>query len=663
MRVIATNDGAFSGSLDQSPDGSLIAVDRLDPPGYVLIDPADGRILEEVTTDHQPGDDALSFGPDGDTLAVAYQGGRDEATGAPLDYDGQPAVERFAVPGGRVLGSLDGPPGSYHFLAHDATGQWLAALRLDLDDRPTVVVWDVAAGGSPRSLGAGNAFGFLSGTGAVVVLGPEGTGLTVVDVATADVIREIATPDDLQYFGLEVDPTGRLVALEAPTGRTVDVLDLTSGALESRLQLPSPTFSKFSPDGRQLAVRGNDSLIRIFDTESFTERQRLAGMPGDSSGLAFSPDGSRFVGAAVGSLRSWDLSPEGPAPLGNFHVAGGLPGRLTLAADESTALVSVYTGERTALHRVDLTSGEDEEVLSDLGGFATPVVKPDLSAVATLDREYTTNLIDLASGGVTKLGRCEALSEFDQSGRLAAIDGQMLCTDFDSPAPLPGPGVPSRVVDLATGRTVLDLGDTPLFGAVFGPPVDGGPPGLFAVLNPYAAIVTVYDLTTGAEVGSYRPQGGGAPLNFAMSPDGRRLAVTTTDGKLAVVDLTTLARVEDPADAVAWTVTAHGGSVQAVSVSESGWIATASSAGEVRVWSPDGALFADLPLRLDDPPTLGFAPGTDTLYYEDGGGVFRRFVLDTDENVRLARSLLTRGFTEDECARYFPDQRCPTFDR
>lgn len=67
-------------------------------------------------------------------------------------------------------------------------------------------------------------------------------------------------------------------------------------------------------------------------------------------------------------------------------------------------------------------------------------------------------------------------------------------------------------------------------------------------------------------------------------------------------------------------------------------------------------------VRLDDPPTVTFAPATDTLYYEDGDGVIRRFTIDRDATVRLARSLLTRGFTPDECVRYFPGEHCPTFD-
>ena len=648
-----------------SADGSLIAVDRLDPPGYTLIDPADGHVVEEVTTDHQPGNDSVSFAPSGATLAVAYQGPWDEATGTFGDYGGEPAVQRFEVPGGRAVGSLSGPPGSYHSLAHDGAGRWLAALHVGPDEGREIVVWDIAAGGQPRSLGPGSAFGFLPGTGSLVILGREGTSLAVVDVVTGDVIREIETPGDVVYAGFDIETSARFIALESPVGRRVEVLDLTSGVVRAKLEMPTPTFAKFSADGRMLAVGGNDDLVRIFDTGTFTETQRLAGMPGEPFGLAFSADGSRLVSATTGHVRSWDLSPEGPAALRNFHVAGGFPGRFRVAADESTALVNVYTGNRTALHRVDLTTGEDEEVLTGLRlhTFLHPVVTADLSMVAALDNEYVTNLVDLATGRSRKLGHCEAVLALDRSGRFAALDGQMLCTNFDLAPPLEGPGVPSRIVDLSSRRTVLDLGKTVVGAAAFGPPAAGGLPAIVAIIEGDAGIVSVHDLTTGAKVGSYQPEDGAFPLNLAMSPDGRRLAVSMTNGQLAVVDLATLSHVDNAADAVAWTITAHAGGVQTVSVSKDGWIATGSSAGNVRVWTADGELAADLPVRLDDPPTLNFAPGTNTLYYEDGDGVIRRFTVDPDEAVRLARSLLTRWFTPEECARYFANERCPTFNQ
>jgi WD40 repeat protein len=284
-----------------------------------------------------------------------------------------------------------------------------------------------------------------------------------------------------------------------------------------------------------------------------------------------------------------------------------------------------------------------------------------MSRVAALDPDYTAQVVDLATGQATALGRCEAVRAIDESSRYAAVDGQMLCTDFDLAAPLPGPAVPSRIADLRTGDTVLDLGEAVVFGAAFGPTGDGGVPRIVAVIDGLTSTITVYDLTTGTQVGTYTPEDAFA-LNLAISSDGSRLAVTLTNGQLAVLDLARLARTDDSADAVTWTVNAHSGSVQAVAISASEWIATASSAGNVRVWSSDGELFADLAISLDDPPSLAFAPATDTLFYEDGDGVFRRFVVDPDENVRLAKSLISRDLTPDECSRYFAGEECPTFD-
>ncbi len=39
-------------SMDLSPDGSLVAVDRLDRSGFELIDTASGKTVADVTTDY-----------------------------------------------------------------------------------------------------------------------------------------------------------------------------------------------------------------------------------------------------------------------------------------------------------------------------------------------------------------------------------------------------------------------------------------------------------------------------------------------------------------------------------------------------------------------------------------------------------------------------------
>jgi WD40 repeat protein len=312
-----------------------------------------------------------------------------------------------------------------------------------------------------------------------------------------------------------------------------------------------------------------------------------------------------------------------------------------------------------AIERVDLATGEGFEVVGELDAEPpnmAPVISGNLQVAAGMDDEFLTHVIDLDTGTEVELGRCEIVPALDHSGRWALIDGESLCGPQGGEL-LPGPGVDSRVLDLRTGRTVLDLGAQDMWSGVFGPPAADGLPALLAVQGNDSAI-SVYRLPEGVLLGTY-PSTDGLPLAAAFTADGRRLAVTRDTGQLAVIDLAELA--DGSADPVVWTKAAHTGSVPNVVTSAGGLIATSGFTDNVRVWSPDGAMIADLPVQLDGGSALAFAPSTDTLYYEDGNGVIRRFTRDPEELTELARSMLTRGFTPDECARYFPGEECPVF--
>jgi WD40 repeat protein len=282
-----------------------------------------------------------------------------------------------------------------------------------------------------------------------------------------------------------------------------------------------------------------------------------------------------------------------------------------------------------------------------------------MTAATGLDQNFLAHEFKLGTGGSFALGRCEDVLALDRSGATALVDGQGLCAPGPTPPPLPGPPTSSRVLDVATGHTILDLGATSLWGGVLGPPGDDGRPGIVAVMAGDSSDVYVRDLSTAADLGTYAPDKGFL-LKAVVTADAKRLALSTTIGDLIVLDLAKLAHAHRPKDAVIWTVKAHNGSVQGLAVSATGFIATASSAGSARVWSPEGHLLADLPIRPDDVPNVAFARGTNTLYYEDSNAVLRKFSLDTNASIRLARALITRQFSSDECARYFPHQHCPT---
>jgi WD40 repeat protein len=213
-------------------------------------------------------------------------------------------------------------------------------------------------------------------------------------------------------------------------------------------------------------------------------------------------------------------------------------------------------------------------------------------------------------------------------------------------------------MDLDSGRTLLELPDTAIYAAAFGPPGDDGLPRSVVVEDRDSGKLTLFDLATGKALGSYVSTAGW-PASLALSPDGGRLALLMDTGRLVVLDVARIADGDDTTDPTRFDILAHAAGSKAVAFSNSDMIATGSSLDGVRVWSRAGELVASVPTHQEDTPTFAFAPGTDTLYYEYGDGVIRRFTIDADVVARLARSVLTRGFTTQECARYFPTEPCP----
>ena len=209
---------------------------------------------------------------------------------------------------------------------------------------------------------------------------------------------------------------------------------------------------------------------------------------------------------------------------------------------------------------------------------------PDLSVVATLDENDITHLIQLPVGESKTLGRCETVRAFDQSGRTAVIDGQLLCLERSQAAR----GV-SRIVDLKTDHTLLDLGTTAIYAAAFGPPGDDGLPHPVVVEDRDSGAVTLYNLATGDAIGTFVPDND-FPISLAMAQHGGRLALLMDSGQLIVLDTERFVKGDDQASARVFGHVAHAAGSKAVAFSNSGLIATGSAADGIRVWSRDGEL-------------------------------------------------------------------------
>jgi WD40 repeat protein len=472
------------------------------------------------------------------------------------------------------------------------------------------------------------------------------------------------------------------VALSADGGRVVtgggsvdplSLWDVRSGRLLRQFDATQVLWFGFSHDERTLVTFGGDGVVRLWDvaTGHQTTSLRGHGAAGDWAGL--SSDGATLASfAGNDSIKVWTLRARGEVAA--FHLEPGFyPGGALDIKGSHAAVEVIQTG-----------SAADAA-----GQLAEGVVfNPSTGAVEARIPDTTGQLLRLSPDGRRLAAQHQVLVP---TRSRSAVDGPVLVHDLETGkvTRMEGFCVYSEAIAAANPQCKKPPA-TPFKAWVFN--MNFSPGGLLlAVGSEHGGGVSVWNSRTGKLV--FNGSGlAGDIWSVAFSPDGRRF-VAASPGELLVYDTGNWKRLVrrpfgavgvrfspdgrflvggTPANQIAiidtrtWRTKANlvgpQGQMKDLDISPDGTkIATADFSGAVRVWDlqsgkPLQAIpFGDIPIE-----NVEFLDDRHFLVVPANGGDVLTMTLDVDELLRIARSRLTRRFTQEECRTYLHLDACPS---
>jgi WD40 repeat protein len=479
-------------------------------------------------------------------------------------------------------------------------------------------------------------------------------GIIVWDVDSGDQVLEIPGGTDFSS-SISFSPNGEYLAGGSGDLGTA-VWDAETGEQMMFFPETAPiTDVIFSQDGETLATSAKNGMVSVWDIETRSQKIRILGQPTGFNFLALSPDGKRLaVGNDPQSTSLWDVSPTGgrevltiPAHEGKVHDAIYDPAGTKIAS----------TGEDGALRVWDAITGELLHNLPALPDWVHfPAFSPDGQILAAVNQGGNVSLWDVKSGReivtMTNYGPALTAVTFSPDGSRLAAGGL---------------GGLAYIWDVATGRQLTAIYNNEgliITDLIFSPDGD------YIFSYDWLGWTRSWKSATGEHL-----SGDGPNLvceatlwDAELSFDGRLQAVAAFDG-LAYV----LRAVDEPVDEPNFVnvlgLTGHEGNVTGVAFNEQGTIlATSGLDGTVRVWEIDlGENLGDLSsseeisiLTDQSFPLEGVDFHPDGRYVVTAGddGMVRVFVVDIDDLMELARSRLSRGFTQEECQTYLHLPSC-----
>lgn len=634
--------------LALSPDGNQIVTSG--GSGEIEFWDLASRTETFTLTGHEGVIYGVSFSPDGSRLVSASGDG----TARIWDLDTKKMVFEFRGHTDEIL-SVD----------FSEDGKRIVTASID----GTARVWD-AVNGQHLLTFAGHEAGVLwaefNPTGTLVASTGEENTVRVWDSFSG---QELYMLDDFLNYANSAafSPDGKLLATngdEVPKlwdAETGQLLFLLPGFNSVSIQAPV-----FTPDGKYVAVAGEDGSVSIWETATGLQYLTFfTGSPIDSQ-IEFShecvePPGASYnwcgvylvTGHRDRTVRFWDVSPAG-----NREVMK-IPGSstclssdgLTLfsAAPEGDGIVQFHTWQLPTVSSAVEPSDPMSSAIQELSSYSVEfsgiqahlAFSPDCSRSAIVDLDnFVVKVSDTRTGKqLLQFKLAEGTpSDFAYTASSFSPDSTRFAT--------PGPENSAVVYDLKHGgRELLTLqGHTDGLMTV-----NFSPDGKQLATTSLDMTARLWDAETGQEIRTF--SGHNDPTtNLVINPQATRLAVGSFDGTAKVWDLQTGEEL--------YTLSGHGSSVWGIRFSSDGKLIATSSYETLRLWD---AITGDelLALPVSGPSSqLFFPPDQTRLVVQTPFGI-HVYLVQVEDLLALAKSRVSRTLTTEECQRYLHVEACP----
>ncbi|MEW6672968.1 MAG: PDZ domain-containing protein, partial [Thermodesulfobacteriota bacterium] len=322
----------------------------------------------------------------------------------------------------------------------------------------------------------------------------------------------------------------------------------------------------FSPDGRQVVSGGNvKNSLKLWDIATGRDLKTFAGDSDAVYAVAFSPDG-RYVlsGSANHTMKLWDVAALKEIRAFTASIKDDLIDAVAFSPDGRYAL----SGASDRMLRLwDIASGGEVRAFGGHAGWVSAVVfSPDGRYALSGSWDATLKLWDVAGGKEVRSFPPAAATPAGRAGRRGAPVSQAAPDKYTPADVVPAP------VQLAGDKLGMKMAS--FAGRISS--VAFSPDGRYALSGNWGGILTIWDIATGREVGTFK--GHTDRVNaVAFTSDGKSILSSARDNTIRLWDAASGRETK--------VFSGHRGDINSLAVSgnAAGFISGGSD-GTVRRW-------------------------------------------------------------------------------